>query len=116
VLPGLIQPTARAAEEDSVDFQYSHYQEGKRDIYQSVNFSDLVTGVRGINGIHKQDYNNPIEVDSLHGGAKVSLTDRIKFSFNYLQDTWSGATPVGTAPALLSANGAFSPSLVNSVR
>jgi hypothetical protein len=114
VLPGLIQPTARAAEEDSVDFQYSHYQEGKRYIYQSVNFSDLVTGVRGINGIHKQDYNNPIEVDSLHGGAKVSLTDRIKFSFNYLQDTWSGATPVGTAPALLSANGAFSPSLVNS--
>ncbi len=31
ILPGLIQPLAHAAEEDSVDFQYSHYQEGKRE-------------------------------------------------------------------------------------
>jgi Protein of unknown function (DUF3570) len=36
---------------------------------------------------------NAIEVDGLHGGAKVSLTDRIKFAFNYTQDTWGGATP-----------------------
>ena len=32
VLPGLLQVPAQAAEGDSVDFQYSHYQEGKRDI------------------------------------------------------------------------------------
>jgi hypothetical protein len=33
VLPGLMLAPAHAAEDDSVDFQYSHYQEGKRDIY-----------------------------------------------------------------------------------
>ncbi|NOU21313.1 MAG: DUF3570 domain-containing protein [Methyloglobulus sp.] len=30
-LPGLLQPVAYATEEDSIDFQYSHYQEGKRE-------------------------------------------------------------------------------------
>ncbi|MEQ1557668.1 MAG: DUF3570 domain-containing protein [Methyloglobulus sp.] len=115
VLPGLMQPIlVNATEDDSVDFQYSHYQEGKRDIYQGVYFSDLTAGISGINGSHKQSYNNPIEVDSVHGSGRFSLTDRIKFSFNYLQDTWSGATPVGTAPALLSANGSYSPEIVNS--
>jgi len=111
VLPGL---TAQAADEDSVDFQYSHYQEGKRDLYQSLIFSDPVAGVAGVSGVHKQAYNNPIEVDSVHGSGRFSLTDRIKFAFNYLQDTWSGATPVGTAPAILGANGYFSPEIINS--
>ncbi len=114
VLPGLMPITSHAAEDDSVDFQYSHYQEGKRDLYQGVYFSDLTAGISGINGSHKQSYNNPIEVDSVHGSGRFSLTDRIKFSFNYLQDTWGGATPVGTAPALLSANGSYSPEIVNS--
>ncbi|NOU23614.1 MAG: DUF3570 domain-containing protein [Methyloglobulus sp.] len=41
---------------------------------------------------------NPIEVDSLHGSSRITLTDRIKFSFNYIEDTWSGATPMGSAP------------------
>ncbi|NOU23556.1 MAG: DUF3570 domain-containing protein [Methyloglobulus sp.] len=75
ILPGLFQTTAHAADDDEVDFQYSHYQEGKRILGGIVN--DL----------------NAIEVDGLHGGAKVSLTDRIKFAFNYTQDTWGGATP-----------------------
>ena len=94
VLPVLLQTTAHAAEEDSVDFQYSHYQEGKRDIYGS-----------GLNGIEKLPQNlNPIEVDSVHGSGRFTLTDRIKFAFNYTQDTWSGATPIGTAPALSGGN------------
>jgi Protein of unknown function (DUF3570) len=75
VLPGLMLSTAQAADDDEVDFQYSHYQEGKRNLGGAVN--DL----------------NAIEVEGLHGGAKISLTDRIKFAFNYTQDTWSGATP-----------------------
>jgi Protein of unknown function (DUF3570) len=80
VLPGLLEPSAQAAEDDEVDFQYSHYQEGKRNLFGSVS-----------------GY-NPIEVESLHGSAKVMLTDRIKLAFNYTQDTWGGATPVATAP------------------
>jgi Protein of unknown function (DUF3570) len=97
VLPGLLQSPAHAAEDDSVDFQYSHYQEGRRDI-------DLYTDVQLPSGeslgIQKSpNIRNPIEVDSLHGSARVTLTDRVKFAFNYLQDTWSGATPLGTAPA-----------------
>jgi hypothetical protein len=41
---------------------------------------------------------NPIEVASVHGSGRFTLTDRVKFAFNYIQDTWSGATPIGTAP------------------
>jgi Protein of unknown function (DUF3570) len=81
ILPGLFQPAAQAAD-DEVDFQYSHYQEGRRNIYNTE-------GLKGL---------SPIEVDSIHGGAKIKLTDRIKFAFNYTQDTWGGATPITTAP------------------
>lgn len=84
-LPGLMLPAAHAAEEDEVNFQYSHYQEGKRKLYNVKNTR------------------NPIEVESVVGKARISLTDRIKFAFNYIQDTWSGATPVTTSP--LAANG-----------
>ncbi|MBK8814209.1 MAG: DUF3570 domain-containing protein [Methylococcaceae bacterium] len=102
VLPGLLLPNAQAAEEDSVDFQYSHYQEGKRDInliaesFNTVTFEPVKVNV--------PNNRNPIEVDSLHGTARVSLTDRVKFAFNYIEDTWSGATPFGSAPEGTSAN------------
>ncbi len=99
-LPGLLHSPAQAAEEDSVDFQYSHYQEGKRDIAGTVyNYSTESFDKRKL-----PSNLNPIEVDSLHGGARVTLTDRIKFAFNYIQDTWSGATPVSTAPDTASGN------------
>ena len=96
-LPGLLSPMAYAAEGDEVDFQYSHYQEGKRDI--SVSPDTIKTfGSKSF---------NPIEVDSLHGSAKISLTDRVKFAFNYLQDTWGGATPMATTPYLATGNQAI---------
>jgi Protein of unknown function (DUF3570) len=98
VLPGLLQIPAHAADDDSVDFQYSHYQEGKRNIDLSTEVFDRFTGESlGIKKV--PNIRNPIEVDSLHGSARVTLTDRIKFAFNYLQDTWSGATPIGSAPS-----------------
>ena len=87
-LPGLLSSVvAHAAEGDEVDFQYSHYQEGKRNIA-------ITNGV----DITKGKSFNPIEVDSLHGSSRISLTDRVKFAFNYLQDTWGGATPTATMP------------------
>ncbi len=94
-LPGMLSQPVHAAEGDEVDFQYSHYQEGKRDI-AVINDAE-VSGAKSF---------NPIEVDSLHGSARVSLTDRVKFAFNYLQDTWGGATPVSTVPYLATGNNA----------
>ncbi|MBK8814207.1 MAG: DUF3570 domain-containing protein [Methylococcaceae bacterium] len=100
VMPGLLQTLAHAADDDSVDFQYSHYQEGKRDSYGPVIDAATLTS-----NVQKLPQNlNPIEVDSIHGSAKITLTDRIKFAFNYTQDTWAGATPVGTAPVLAGGN------------
>lgn len=87
-LPGLVMSPAYA-ENDEVNFQYGHYQEGKRNL---VNVSNN---------------KNPIEVDTILGKAKISLTDRIKFAFNYTQDTWSGATPITTAPLVSRGNRAI---------
>jgi len=87
-LPGLMAPIAcEATEDDEVDFQYSHYEEGKRQLYNVPNTS-----------LH------PIAVDSLLGHAKAMLSDRIKFAFNYTQDTWSGATPITTSPLAAGGN------------
>ena len=87
ILPGLIQlDPLLAAEDDSVNFQYSHYQEGNRNLYGTVSQF------------------NPIEVESFLGNSKLTLTDRIKFAFNYTQDTWSGATPISTLPRAFNAN------------
>lgn len=85
-LPGLMVAGHAAGEDDEVDFQYSHYQEGKRDL------------------INVESNLNPIEVDSIYGYSRVTLTDRIKFAFNYSQDTWSGATPITTAPLAANSN------------
>jgi Protein of unknown function (DUF3570) len=104
-LPGLLSPMAYAAEGDEVDFQYSHFQEGKRDI-SVVDGNELASGAKSF---------NPIEVDSLHGSARVSLTDRVKFAFNYLQDTWGGATPVATMPFDAKAHKALYAKNANSV-
>ncbi|MGJ0492385.1 DUF3570 domain-containing protein [Methylobacter sp.] len=84
-LPGLMPASANAADEEA-SFQYGHYQEGKRDL-------------AGVNSRF-----DPIEVNTIQGNAKIKLSDRIKFAFNYIQDTWSGATPVATAPLSFGGN------------
>ncbi len=98
VLPGLMQ----AADEDGVDFQYSHYQEGKRNLYGMAYDQNTAAS----NPQKLPNNLNPIEVDTIHGSARFKLTDRIKFAFNYTQDTWSGATPIGTMPVMGNGNGA----------
>ncbi|MEQ1546610.1 DUF3570 domain-containing protein, partial [Methyloglobulus sp.] len=99
--PGLFQPPAHAAEEDTIDFQYSHYQEGRREGVNRL-LTHQITGIQSKYPVPNN--RNPIEVDSLHGGARITLTDRIKFAFNYTEDTWSGATPIGSAPEQSGAN------------
>ena len=69
-----------AAEGDDFGFQYGRYQEGERDLF----------------GVESKF--DPILVDSLHGSASLTLFDRLKFFANYVQDTWSGATPIATVP------------------
>ena len=95
LLPGLLSTPVQATEGDEVEFQYGHYQEGNRSVYGmaadpntgNFNMMGLPTGIK------------PITVDSIHGSAKTSITNRLKFAFNYLQDTWGGATPIASAPA-----------------
>jgi hypothetical protein len=86
LLPGLLQSPICIADDNEADFQYGHYQEGQRQLYGVSSKFD------------------PIEVETLHGGAKLTLADRVKFAFNYTQDTWSGATPITTAPQVFGGN------------
>jgi len=86
VLPGLLIAPGHAAGTDRINFQYSRYQEGERNLFgvpQSL---------------------KPITADVLHGSGNLSLTDRTKFSFGYTQDTWSGATPITISPLVANGN------------
>jgi hypothetical protein len=78
LLPGL----ANAATDDEAKLQYGYYIEGERQLpnkYKNLKFK-------------------PIQVDNLTANTNITLADRVKFAFNYNQDTWSGATPITTAP------------------
>jgi hypothetical protein len=92
-LPGLMLPPAQAAD-DEFGVQYGHYEEGERQLF----------------GVESEF--RPIEVDSLQGSGNIKITDRVKFNFNYTQDTWSGATPIATAPLDLRGNRTISPDVV----
>lgn len=80
-LPGLAQAGA-----DNVGFQYGYYKEGPRQLFGPVSAF------------------KPITVNSLHGGGDFVLTDRLNFGFDFIQDTWGGATPIATAPQDLRGN------------
>ena len=88
VLPGLLLTPAQAANAnlDSFSFQYNRFQEGKRNLFTVPNKL------------------SPIQADVLQTSGRVSLTDRVKFTFNYTRDVWSGATPVTTAPLATNGN------------
>ncbi len=88
VLPGLLLSTAEAANAslDSFNFQYNRFQEGKRNLFTVPNKLE------------------PIQADVIQASGMVSLSDRVKFSFNYTRDVWSGATPVTTSPLVSGGN------------
>lgn len=103
-LPGLLLAPgteALAADDDEIDLQYSHYQEGKRTTYSQV--QDPATG-NFTSIIKSPNVLNPIEADSLRGSARINLNDRLQFTFNYTQDTWAGATPIASAPVVANGN------------
>lgn len=92
-LPGLMLPPAQAADEE-FGVQYGHYEEGERQLF----------------GVESEF--RPIEVDSLQGSGRINITDRVKFNFDYTQDTWSGATPIATAPWELRGNRTAGPNTI----
>jgi len=79
-LPGM----AKAQEAPSFNVQYGRYEEGKRDLdgqsYKELNL-------------------DPIRVDSFSIQGIVPVGDRLKLKGEFTQDSWSGATPVVTAPS-----------------
>ncbi len=87
LLPGLMPaPVQAAASDEEVSFLYGYYEEGERDLF-------------GVNSRF-----DPIAVNSLLGSSKIRLSDRLKAAFNYTQDSWSGATPIATAPLSFGGN------------
>ncbi|CAH9017704.1 DUF3570 domain-containing protein [Candidatus Nitrosacidococcus sp. I8] len=94
-LPGLATLSAQGANfvEDFMDlsnfhpeggnfsFQYNHFSEGDNTPSQF------------------RMKKNSIHIDSIHGSAQVDLSDRLTFIAQFIQDTWSGATQITTAPA-----------------
>jgi len=74
-LPGLAN-----AQDDAAVLQFGRYQETSRDLFGlSSKFA-------------------PLRSDSLQASAWSTFADRLNATFNFHQDTWSGATPIATAP------------------
>ncbi len=90
MLPGVVS-TAQAADAgaDGVSLQFSQYKEGRRDL------------------IDARSQLPALNVDVVHGSVNAHLQDRVRFTFGYTQDTWSGATPVTTAPLVSNPNRAL---------
>jgi hypothetical protein len=84
-LPGLM-PAPVHAEEEEASLLYGYYEESNRNLF----------------GVKSRF--EPITVNSLLGSSKIRLSDRVKFAFNYTQDTWSGASPIATAPHSFGGN------------
>jgi hypothetical protein len=90
LLPGLVPTIAVAQPEaDQLSFQYSHYEEGRRPLYGAPNTLE------------------PLQADTLRLSGSHTFGDVRALSFALSQDTWSGATPVSTAPLAAEPNRAI---------
>jgi len=113
-LPGVLVQAQADDSDDEVGYLFSHYEEGNRAIFTDsygYNSSKVGTGsqksvvTNTTTGIHQiPNQYQPITVDSEHGFGRFHLNDRTRFSFNYAQDVWSGASPVTTAFAVQGQN------------
>lgn len=91
-LPGLAPAITQAASpgENEAQLQYGVYEESEREVVENSKVYD------------------PMHIETLQGAVKGRLSDRMTFGLNYIHDTWSGATPITTAPV-----GAMEPALVS---
>jgi hypothetical protein len=85
-LPSLAPNRSAAQEADGFGFSYGRYEEGDRDL----------------EGAHSEF--DPISADTLRASWRTTLADRWKLALSFLQDTWSGATPITTAPLVMGGN------------
>ena len=86
-LPGLSLQPAQAAPGDVASLQYGHYKQSEWQLLDGL----------------KSQY-HPLQVDNIQANGLLTFEDRWKFNFNFVQDTWSGATPVASAPNALGGN------------
>ena len=88
-LPGV----AFAVEAEEAQVQYGHYEESGRNYWGGP----AGTVARPAD----------LEVDSIEARLGLRLTDRVRLVFEYLEDTWSGATPILSGPeGFLTVSGA----------
>ncbi len=99
LLPGLVASPAQAAENnpDSVSIQYSRYAEGERDLIDVSSSLD------------------PLAIEVFKATTSLQLGARLGFNLSYTQDTWTGATPVTTAPLASRPNRAILANTANGV-
>jgi hypothetical protein len=87
LLPGILANTSEAAEPpNSVVTQYARYAEGIRKL------GTVDNSVK------------PLSVETLSATGHLSWRDSSQFSFSLTQDSWSGATPVTTAPLMANSH------------
>ncbi len=96
LLPGL---TPVRAADDEFSVQYGHYEESDRNLGTAIDFGNGLGPLLPVTSTLR-----PITVDTFQGSGKLRISDRIKFEANFVQDTWSGATPISTAPSSRSGN------------
>ena len=85
-IPGI----ASAELSEDISVQYGYYQQSQW---------NLANGV-------KSQY-NPLTANNISNSGIFTLQDRWKISYGYVQDTWSGATPVASAPVAAGLNKSF---------
>ncbi len=87
-----------SADDNDAGYQYSHYEESKRNLWDIAPGVDNNYTLRTTGPYKFQNNLKPVTADSEHGYTRFRLSDRVRFAFNYTQDVWSGATPWFTAP------------------
>ncbi|MGH8548114.1 MAG: DUF3570 domain-containing protein, partial [Methylococcales bacterium] len=108
-LPGLMLSTAQALDDAGIDPGHGSVETHpnapnsgyKFSLFESGDFS-FKYGKYQEFGAPKslfRDKRNDIRVDSLQIDGKLSFSNRLTLKAGFIQDTWSGATPLTTAPA-----------------
>lgn len=102
-LPSL-DDTAHYDEAQEFGIQYSHYQESSRNLYGTVGTGTIAptpgSPVAGFtNGIISMPSMPGVTADGQHVYGRFRIGDRTRIGFDYVEDIWSGASPLATLPS-----------------
>lgn len=108
-LPGLMLPAVQAADNAGIDPGHGSVKTHDNSLHSESRLSLLEGGGFSFKYGHYQEFGAPkslfrdkrndIRVDSLQVDGNLSLSNRLTLRAGFIQDTWSGATPLTTAPA-----------------